>query len=69
LVQETAYESLLKSRRQMLHRRIAEALRNRFPMIAESEPEIVAHHFTRAGLFEAAVEWWGKAGERAAHGS
>jgi predicted ATPase len=65
LVQDAAYESLLKSRRQVLHRRIGEALRDRFPTIAESQPEVVAHHFTRAGLNEAAVEWWGKAGERA----
>jgi predicted ATPase len=48
-----------------LHRRIGEALCDRFPTIAESQPEVVAHHFTRAGLNEAAVEWWGKAGDRA----
>jgi predicted ATPase len=65
LVQDAAYESLLKSRRQVLHRRIAEALRDRFPTVAETQPEVVAHHFTQAGLTEAAVEWWGKAGERA----
>ena len=65
LVQDAAYESLLKSRRQVLHRRIAEALRDRFPTKAEIEPEVVAHHFTQAGLAEAAVEWWAKAGERA----
>jgi class 3 adenylate cyclase/predicted ATPase len=69
LVQDAAYESLLKSRRQVLHRRIADALRERFTTIAESEPEIVAHHFTQSGLAEAAVEWWGKAAERAMHGS
>jgi class 3 adenylate cyclase/predicted ATPase len=65
LVQDAAYESLLKSRRQVLHRRIAEALCEQFPAIAETEPEVVAHHFTQAGLTEAAVGWWGKAGERA----
>jgi predicted ATPase len=69
LVQDAAYESLLKSRRQVLHQRVAEVLRDRFPKTAETEPEIVAHHFTRAGLTEFAVEWWGKAGERAARGS
>jgi predicted ATPase len=48
-----------------LHRRIAETLRDRFPTLAESEPEIVGHHFTQAGLAEAAAGWWGKAGDRA----
>jgi class 3 adenylate cyclase len=65
LVRDAAYESLLKSRRQVLHGRIAETLRNKFPAIAGTEPEVIAHHFTHAGLAEAAVEWWGKAGERA----
>ena len=50
LIQDTAYESLLKSRRQILHRRIAETLREKFPDVAEAEPELVAHHFTQAGL-------------------
>jgi class 3 adenylate cyclase/predicted ATPase len=65
LVQEVAYENLLKSRRQVLHLRIAETLRDRFPTMAEIQPEVVAHHFTQAGLSEAAIEWWGKAGDRA----
>jgi predicted ATPase len=65
LVRDAAYESLLKSRRQVLHRRIAEALRDHFPAIAETQPEVVAHHFSQAGLTEAAAEWWSKAGERA----
>jgi class 3 adenylate cyclase/predicted ATPase len=69
LVQDAAYESLLKSRRQVLHQRIAEALRDRFAALADAEPEIVAHHFTQAGLTEAAVEWWGKAGDLALHRS
>ena len=65
LVQDTAYESLLKSRRQILHQRIAEALRDQFPAIVEAEPELVAEHFTRAGLIEAAIVHWGKAGDQA----
>jgi hypothetical protein len=65
LVQDAAYENLLKSRRQVLHRRIAETLRDRFQTMAESQPEVVAHHFTQAGLGEAAVEWWVKAVDRA----
>jgi class 3 adenylate cyclase/tetratricopeptide (TPR) repeat protein len=65
LVQDVAYENLLKSRRQVLHRRIADTLRDRFPTTAESQPEVVAHHFTQAGLAEAAIQWWRKAGDRA----
>jgi class 3 adenylate cyclase/predicted ATPase len=64
LIQDAAYENLLKSRRQVLHRRIAEALRDRFADFAAPEPELLAHHFTEAGLTEAAIEWWGKAGQR-----
>ena len=63
LVQDTAYESLLKSRRQILHRQIAEALRDKFPVIAEAEPELLAHHFSQAGLAAQAIEYWGKAGD------
>jgi predicted ATPase len=65
LVQDTAYESLLKSRRQVLHKRIVEALRDKFPAVATTEPEVLAHHYTQAGLGPAAVEWWGKAGQQA----
>jgi predicted ATPase len=64
LIQDAAYENLLKSRRQVLHRRIGEALRDKFAATATSEPELLAHHFTQAGMNEAAVEWWGKAGQR-----
>jgi predicted ATPase len=65
LLQDMAYESMLKSRRQVLHRSIAEALRDRLPTICETQPEITAHHFTQAGLISDAVHWWGKAGDRA----
>jgi len=65
LVQDAAYESLLKSRRQVLHRRIAETLRDQFPAIAQAEPELVGHHFTQAGLAEKATEWWSMAAESA----
>ena len=64
LIQDAAYENLLKSRRQALHRRVAETLRDRFA-IAAAEPEVLAHHFTQAGMTEAAIEWWGKAGDQA----
>ena len=64
LIQDAAYENLLKSRRQVLHRRIAEILRDQFAASAAAEPELLAHHFTQAGLIEVAIEWWGKAGQR-----
>jgi class 3 adenylate cyclase len=64
LIQDAAYENLLKSRRQALHRRVAEALRDNLAATAAAEPELLAHHFTQAGLTEAAIEWWGKAGQR-----
>jgi class 3 adenylate cyclase/predicted ATPase len=62
LIQDAAYENLLKSRRQALHRKVAETLRD--DAIAAVEPELLAHHFTQAGLAETAIEWWGKAGQR-----
>jgi class 3 adenylate cyclase/predicted ATPase len=65
LVQDTAYETLLRSRRQILHRQIADALRGEFPPVAAAEPELVAHHLTQAGLDEPAIDWWGKAGDQA----
>jgi predicted ATPase len=65
LIQDAAYENLLKSRRQVLHRRVAEILRDRFPDTAAAEPEVLAHHFRQAGRTDAAIEWWGKAGEEA----
>src|SRR3984957_15098664 len=60
LIQNASYASLLKSRRQALHRRAAEALRD-----ANVEPEAIAHHFTQAGLDDLAIEWWGRAGDQA----
>jgi predicted ATPase len=65
LIQDAAYENLLKSRRQALHRRVAEILRDRFADTAAAEPEVLAHHFTQAALTDAAIEWWGKAGDQA----
>jgi class 3 adenylate cyclase/predicted ATPase len=63
LIQDTAYENLLKSRRQVLHRRVAEALLDH-TFTAAAEPELLAHHFTQAGQIDAAIEWWGKAGQQ-----
>jgi class 3 adenylate cyclase/tetratricopeptide (TPR) repeat protein len=64
LIQDSAYQNLLKSRRQALHRRIGEILLSEFATDAIAEPELLAYHFTEAGLSEVAVEWWGKAGQR-----
>jgi class 3 adenylate cyclase/predicted ATPase len=61
LIQDAAYGSLLKSRRQPLHARAAEILRE----TASPEPEAIAHHLTEAGLDDLAIEWWGKAGDQA----
>jgi len=60
LIQDAAYDSLLKSRRQALHRRAAEAL-----LSANAEFEAIAHHFTEAGLDDSAIKWWGRAGDQA----
>jgi hypothetical protein len=64
LIQDAAYDSLLKSRRQALHRRAAEILRDD-PERATAEPEVIAYHFTQAGLDDLAIGWWGKAGDQA----
>jgi predicted ATPase len=64
LIQDAAYDSLLKSRRQALRRRAAEVLRDELERGA-AEPEVIAHHFAEAGLDDLAIEWWGKAGDRA----
>jgi predicted ATPase len=62
LIQETAYQSLLRSTRQQHHQRIAQVLAERFPETAETQPELVAHHYTEAGLKEQAVVYWQRAG-------
>jgi class 3 adenylate cyclase/pimeloyl-ACP methyl ester carboxylesterase len=65
LVQETAYASLLKSRRRQLHGRIASIIEERYRQIAEVHPEWLAHHFTEAGLTESAAAYWLQAARRA----
>ncbi|MGE0826020.1 MAG: adenylate/guanylate cyclase domain-containing protein [Candidatus Binatia bacterium] len=63
LVQDTAYQSLLKSRRQQLHQHVAQVLVKQFPQIVETQPELVAHHYTEAGLAVQAIPYWQHAGE------
>jgi predicted ATPase len=65
LVQDAAYDSLLKSRRQELHAKIARAIEQRFPNIRSTDPEVLAHHLMEAGLTEAAIPLWHAAGELA----
>lgn len=65
LVRDVAYESLLRRRRQELHARIATAIETRFPQIVDTQPELVAHHFNEAGLWEQAGKHWLAAGRRA----
>jgi class 3 adenylate cyclase/tetratricopeptide (TPR) repeat protein len=68
LVQDAAYQCLLKSRRQQLHARIAEILEARFGRTTESEPELLAHHYRHAGLLERAVPYTIRAGDLASKG-
>ncbi len=65
LVQDAAYESLLKTRRRELHARISEALTTRFPHIAAEHPELLAHHEEEAGQMESAIAHWQLAGKQA----
>lgn len=65
LVRDAAYQSLLKRRRRDLHAQIARVLEEDFQITAENDPEILAHHFTEAGLVEQATDYWLKAGKRA----
>ncbi len=66
LVRETAYSGLLKSRRMQLHAALARVLETQFPEIVDAQPEILAHHFSEAGLTDSAVRYWLQAGRKAA---
>ena len=66
LTRDVAYDSLLRSRRQQLHERIARTLEERFPALAEAEPEILAYHFSQAGVAASASIYSERAGDRAA---
>jgi class 3 adenylate cyclase/tetratricopeptide (TPR) repeat protein len=65
LIQETAYESLLRGTRQQYHHRIAQALETTFGATADTQPELIAHHYTHAGMAESAIPYWQRAGQRA----
>jgi predicted ATPase len=65
LIQEAAYQSLLKSKRQRYHEQIAQVLAEKFIETAETQPELLAYHYTEAGLTEQALVYWQRAGQRA----
>ena len=65
LLRDAAYQTVLKSRKRDLHRRVAEILESRFPEVARSEPEVLAHHYTEAGVTELALDYWRTAATKA----
>jgi predicted ATPase/class 3 adenylate cyclase len=69
LIQDAAYHALLKSRRRQVHERVAQVLEMQFAHTAETQPELLAHHYTEAGVAGLAISYWLKAGQRAAEGS
>ncbi|HYO55225.1 protein kinase domain-containing protein [Archangium sp.] len=69
LIQEAAYQSLLRSARRQYHQHIAQALVEHFPEVAETRPELLAHHYTEAGEMKRAIHYWKLAGMRASQRS
>jgi class 3 adenylate cyclase/predicted ATPase len=69
LIQDAAYQSLLRSTRQQYHQRIAQVVEARFPEICDTQPELVAQHYTAAGCAEQAVRYWERAGQHASERS
>src|SRR5262249_4936599 len=69
LIQDAAYQSLLKSTRQQYHQQIAMVLEERFTETKETQPELLAHHYTEASLIAQAIPYWQRAGERASQRS
>jgi TOMM system kinase/cyclase fusion protein len=65
LIQDAAYQSLLRSTRQQHHLYIAQVLEARFPEVCETQPELLAHHYTEAGQSAQAIPYWQRAGQRA----
>ena len=65
LIQDVAYQSLLRRTRQQYHQRIAQVFNAQFPETVETQPELLAHHYTAAGLPPQAIPYWQRAGARA----
>ena len=68
LVRDTAYSTLLRGQRQGLHAQVGMAAEENFPEVIETQPEILAHHFTEGGLVDKAVGYWLRAGKNATAG-
>ncbi len=66
LIRDAAFQSVLNARKRELHQHIAEVLASRFPEVAETEPELLAHHYTEANVVDRALAYWRQAAERAA---
>ena len=64
LLRDVAYDNLLRARRQQIHERVARALEEHFPSVAEAEPELLAQHFAQAGLVDLACNYYESAGDR-----
>jgi serine/threonine protein kinase/predicted ATPase len=64
LLEDALYNALVKAKRQQFHRRVGEVLESQFPQTSETQPELLGHHFTEAGLTEKAIGYWLKAGQR-----
>jgi class 3 adenylate cyclase/predicted ATPase len=69
LIQDAAYASLLRSTRQGYHQQMAQLLEARFPEVVETQPEVVAHHYTEAACPDQAIGYWQRAGQHAAQRS
>jgi class 3 adenylate cyclase/energy-coupling factor transporter ATP-binding protein EcfA2 len=65
LVQDAAYATLVRAKRQRLHARIAAAIEQHVPETVQAQPELLAHHYMEAGLAEPAIDYWLRAGQRA----
>jgi class 3 adenylate cyclase/predicted ATPase len=66
LIRDAAFQSILNAHRRELHQRVAEVFESRFPEVAETEPELLAHHYTEANVVDRALAYWRQAAERAA---
>jgi DNA-binding NtrC family response regulator/predicted ATPase len=69
LIQEMAYQSLPTSLRRHYHERIAQALANQFSSLIETQPALLAYHYTEAGCTEQAISAWQWAGQQSAERS
>jgi predicted ATPase len=69
LTQEVTYQSLLRRTCQQYHARIAQVLETQFPTVALAQPELLAQHYTKAGLSEKAIPYWQRAGQQASNRS